>query len=831
VGNLYVADTDNHRIRKITPAGEVSTLAGGGIGFSDGIGSTAKFNHPVDIASDAAGNLYVADTFNDRIRKVTPAGEVSTLAGGGIGFADGVGSDARFYLPHGIASDAAGYLYVADSGNNRIRKITPAGEVSTLAGGKEESANGIENDARFNDPSGIAIDAAGNLYVADTENHRIRKITPAGEVSTLAGSEEDFADGIVGDTRFYYPNGVAIDAVGNLYVADTANDRIRKITPAGEVSTLAGGERGFVDGIGSIAKFNVPYGVASDAAGNLYVADARNHRIRKITPAGEVSTLAGSEEGFSDGVGSDAKFYGPEGITIDAAGNLYVVDTRNNSIRKITPAGEVSTLTDGVGSDAEFFWPSGIAIDAAGHLYVADRYNHRIRKITPAGEVSTFAGGELGFADGVGSDAEFFAPSGIASDAAGNLYVADRGNHCIRKITPAGEVCTLAGGEKGFADGVGSDAKFRDPSGIAIDAVGHLYVADSGNRRIRKIEAFLTGCEKTTGVATQDSGERAKVAKVSTLAGGEEGFADGVGGDAMFFDPFGIASDVAGNLYVADFGNHRIRKITPAGEVRTFAGGEEGFADGIGSDAMFSGPFGIASDAAGNLYVADGGNHRIRKVTPTGEVSTFAGGEAGFADGIGSDAKFFGPAGIASDAAGNLYVAEMGNNRIRKITPAGEVSTLAGGERGFADGVGSDAMFRGPVGIAIDAAGNLYVADMDNNRIRKITPAGKVSTLAGGEAGFAKGIGSIAKFNCPSSIAIDAAGNLYVADGGNHRIRKITPAGEVSMLAGGEKGFADGFGSGARFNNPAGIAIDAAGNLYVADFGNGLIRKIEIRRP
>ncbi|MDR2208256.1 MAG: hypothetical protein LBE22_04700 [Azoarcus sp.] len=333
------------------------------------------------------------------------------------------------------------------------------------------------------------------------------------------------------------------------------------------------------------------------------------------------------------------------------------------------------------------------------------------------------------------------------------------------------------------------------------------------------------------GVATQDGGESAKTVKVSTFAGSEGGFADGVGSDARFLSPSSIAIDAAGNLYVADFGNDRIRKITPTGEVSTFAGGEAGFADGIGSAARFYRPIGIASDAAGNLYVTDRWNHRIRKITPAGEVSTLAGSESGFADGIGGDAKFYCPEGIVSDAAGHLYVTDNENHRIRKITPAGEVSTLAGGEEGFADGTGSDARFNRPLGITIDAAGNLYVADTDNRRIRKITPAGEVSTLAGSEEGFADGVGGDARFSGPYGVAIDAAGYLYVADTFNHRIRKITPAGEVSTLAGGEEGFADGVGSDARFYGPASIAIDAAGNLYVADSGNNRIRKIEIRRP
>ena len=335
---------------------------------------------------------------------------------------------------------------------------------------------------------------------------------------------------------------------------------------------------------------------------------------------------------------------------------------------------------------------------------------------------------------------------------------------------------------------------------------------------------------------------------VSTLAGSGSESGDRISDDRKWM-PQGIVIDATGNFYVTDTLNHRILKVTKKGEVSLLAGGKEGFANGQGSAARFSWPAGIAMDATGNLYVADSSNHRIRKVTPEGEVSTLAGGKKGFADGQGSAARFNGPSAIAIDAAGNLYVADGVNNRICKVTPKGEVSTLAGGRRGFADGQGSAARFWGPSGIAVDAAGNLYVVDNNNYSIRKITPKGKVSTLAGDEPdsedeeqgsvneeygldaehGFEDGQGSAAQFGGPCSIVIDAAGNLYVTD--SHRIRKVTPDGTVSTLAGGEEGFADGEGSAAQFNQPFGIAIDAAGNLYVADTFNHRIRKIEFRRP
>jgi sugar lactone lactonase YvrE len=317
----------------------VTTFAGSTQGFADGTGAAAQFYLPNGVATDTAGNVYVADTHNNKIRKITPEGVVSTIAGSGVnGYANGTGTAAQFNLPSGVAADGIGNVYVADQQNHRIRKISPAGVVTTFAGSSQGYADGIATVARFSTPVGVATDAAGNVYVADYYNNKIRKITSAGVVSTLAGSTQGYADGTGTAAQFYNPSGVALDAAGNVYVADYNNNRIRKITPAGIVSTFAGSgiAVGSLDGIGTAAMFYYPNGVATDGVGNVYVADFNNNEIRKITPEAVVSTLAGNgNSGATDGIGALAQFKYPTGVATDAAGNVYISDTSNHRIRKI----------------------------------------------------------------------------------------------------------------------------------------------------------------------------------------------------------------------------------------------------------------------------------------------------------------------------------------------------------------------------------------------------------------------------------------------------------------------------------------------------------------
>jgi MBG domain/Immunoglobulin I-set domain/PKD domain/Immunoglobulin domain/NHL repeat len=373
---INMATSSPPAVLTVEPALAIFTFAGqpGISGTSDGFGTNAQFGFPSGLAVDGAGNVYVPDIANT-IRKITPAGVVSTLAGMAwvSGTNDGPGSSARFNLPDRLAVDANGNVYVGDSGNNTIRKITPAGVVSTLAGmpGVAGSKDGIGSAARFSGPEGVAVDTAGNVYVGDSGNGTIRKVTPAGAVSTLAGTPglHGTSDGVGGAARFAYPNGVAVDTAGNLYVADgtgsppTPNNAIRRITPAGVVTTLAGSSAsGETDGIGGSARFNNPDSVAVDSAGNIYVAEFNGETIRKITPAGIVDTLAGRwRSGTNDGTGTAARFYYPNGVAVDAAGNLYVGDRQNYTVRKGVPdygqpiiTTQPQSLTNVAGSTAAF---------------------------------------------------------------------------------------------------------------------------------------------------------------------------------------------------------------------------------------------------------------------------------------------------------------------------------------------------------------------------------------------------------------------------------------------------------------------------------------------
>jgi len=683
------------------------TIAGWpAFGFQDGTGAAAIFSHPGGIAIASSGNLYVADTSNCVIRRITPAGVVTTLAGtpGLNGHADGTGASARFQYPGGLCVDENEVLYVAD-GSQTIRRVTSSGVVTTLAGRPwvNGSADGPALSASFWNMSGIARDSAGTLYIVDGSNLTIRKLQ-GGNVTTIAGSPGQWGstDGNGAAARFYYPCGIAVDGTGNLFVNDAYGQTVRKITPAGDVSTFAGlfNSAGTADGSGATARFHNPQGITIDSSGNLYLTDTGSDTIRRITSAGLVSTVAGSpgQEGSTDATGAAARFIAPGGITVDGSGNLYVADTYASTIRRISPSAAVATIAgtaapqglwaDGAAHAARFFSPWGLVLDASGNAYLTDQLNHAVRKLTSSGQVSTLAGqpGIPGSLDGSAASASFNMPAGLALAPNGDLYIADSGNHVIRRLSASGTVSTLAGlaGSPGSADGNGVAARFNSPAGLVLDSSGRLLVADSGNHTIRRVDS--------SGNVTTFSGQA-----------GVSGELDGPRAGALFSSPQGLAFDRDGNLFIADGGNASVRRISSAGWVETLAGGHSGqmgSTDGLGTKAQFYFPQGIAVDSEGFVYIADTFNDTLRRISPQGRVTTIGGEEEtnSLMDGIGSASRFSMPVGLAIDASNRLWVADSYNNTIRR---GGAVSGL----RANFDGEPTAFVEGGPLNLTVNAWG------------------------------------------------------------------------------------------------------------------------------
>jgi uncharacterized protein (TIGR03437 family) len=592
--------------------------------------------------------------------------------------------------------------------------------------------NGPATSAQLSGPSGFAVDSAGNLYIVDQFNYRVREVS-SGVITTVAGNGTHGFSGDNGPATSAqlnfgnggYPNGIAVDSAGNLYIADSGNARIRKVSN-GVITTVAGaGGYGSLgdNGPATSAYLNQPQGIAVDSAGNLYIADWQDNRIRKVAN-GVITTVAGNgTRGYSgdNGLATTAQLAYPQGVAVDSAGNLYIADTSNSRIRKVSN-GVIATVAgdgtfgfsgdNGPATSAQLNGPSGVAVDFAGGLYIGDQLNQRIRKVSNE-VITTVAGGGSSIGDSGPATSAQFAPAGVAVDSAGNLYIADSYNNRIRKVTN-GVIATVAGnGTQGFSgdNGPATSAQLNFgnggyPVGIAVDSAGSLFIADFANYRIRKV---------TNGVIT-------------TVAGnGTPGFSgdNGPATSAQLNNRGGLAVDSAGNLYIADSGNARVRKVSN-GVITTVAGGGSSFGDnGPATSAQLS-VGGIALDSAGNLYIADFYNYRVRKVS-NGVITTVAGdGVPGFSgdDGPATSAQLAYPQGVAVDSAGNLYIADTDNSRIRKVSN-GAITTVAGnGTSGYSGdgGPATSAELEVPEDIAVDSAGKVYIADWNNWTVRVLTP-------------------------------------------------------------------------------------------------------------
>ena len=653
-GDVYIADGAAHRIRKIDIQGNIiTTLAGtGNPGFSGdgGPASAAALNSPFGLAFDDDDNLYIADSGNHRIRKIDIAtGIITTVAGSGsptFEGDDGSALDAAFHAPHGVDVDRHGNIYIADTLNNRIRKVDEFdGIVTTVAGTGIAGYVGDQGravDAELNQPKDVAVDDLGKVYIADTGNHIIRQIDRQGIIFTLAGRRDVPVNPVTVATSGAAQNAVLRNPLSltldqeqrNLYVADTGNHLVRRILLNNVIEdTLITTEAGAVDGSAGydgedrtaiVSSLDSPSAVAVNSLGEVYIADTGNKRVRAIVSAAErgpkilVTKAGNGEASFSgeDAPAINATLHFPSDVALDPNGNIYFSDTGNHRVRRVDlSTGLISTVVgDGVAGnrgvggrvpDARLHSPEGLAFDSEGSLYIADTGNDRVLRLNArTGVIRAIT--EMGSPtpNSTSTVATFNSPTALAIDSEDNLYIAETGNHSIRTIDlNTGGIATVAG--DGSADftgdgGQATRAQLNKPEGVAVDPDGNIVIADTGNRRIRRVEI-------DTGI-------------ISTIAGdGSRGYA-GDGGpatEASLVVPRRVAVDADGNVFISDALDHRIRAIKSDGTMATIAGnGIIDFAGdgGPAASASLNRPLGMAPDADGNLYFVDNHNNRIRVI-------------------------------------------------------------------------------------------------------------------------------------------------------------------------------------------------------------------------
>lgn len=688
--------------------------------------------------------------------------------------------------------------------------------------------------------------------------------------SASPGAITTYAGGGIGDggpassARVSAPSGVAVDSSGNLFIADSFHNRIRKVDTSGTITTVAGnGKQGYLGDGGSAtsASLNNPRGIAVDSAGNLFIADTGNNRVRSVDAAGTITTFAGGGNPIlvgplsylgDGGQAARANLLDPHGVAVDTTGNLFIADSANSRIRKVNTLGIITTLagngTYGYSGDgglallAQVNYPGGIATDSAGNVFIADSGNNRVRKVNTSGTITTVAGnGTYGYSGdgGLATNAQLAYPSGVAVDSTGNLVVALGRSNRVRKVNTLGTITTVAGnGNYSISGPVGdggpaTNATVRAPEGVAVDSMGNLFIADTGHRRIRKVDV--------SGIIT-------------SIVGG----AIGDGGPAIgaYLSASHIAVDPAGNLFIADADSHRIREVDTSGNITTVAGnGTWGYAGdgGPATSASFRGFGGIAVDSTGNIFIADVINYRIRKVSTSGTITTIAGNGTDVGgggnyyprDGVLATSTAIGyPTGLAVDFAGNVFIADGGNFVVRKVDTSGVISTVAGNHpsghlafsgQGYSGdgGPATSANLHNPRGLVVDSAGNLFIADANNFVVRKVSASGIITTVAGnGTYGYSGdgGPATSASFGyLNGDVTVDSSGNLYIADPHNNRIRMVDTSGTIATVAGNGTAGYEGDGGPATSSSlysPHGVAVDTTGNLFIADSGNNCIRKV-----
>jgi trimeric autotransporter adhesin len=642
----------------------VTTVVGGARG-NGGRATNASLNSPNSVAQDSSGNLYVSEFDGQRIRKITPGGVISTYAGTGIAGYNGdniAANTAQLYFPAGLAFDSVGNLVVADGVNNRVRKISPSGIITTFAGtgaAGYSGDGGLATVATFNQPFGLTYDAAGNLYITDIGNCVVRVVNTSNIINTYAGNGTCGFGGDKGQATsatLDFPRGIVTDGHGNLYIADTNNFRVRVVNAAGLINTFAGnGVNGFSGdgGPAASAEIGAPRALAF-RSNTLFISRAGKNRVRTVPLNTRIiNTYAGSNFGY-DGDGlplPSSQFAGMNGILVDSAGALLVVDGGNNRLRKASN-GVMKTIAGGYIGDnkpatrASLVVPEAIAFDKSGNYYVAESDGNRVRKVSATGTITTIAGtGVSGYSGdgGPGTAATLWFPVGVAADSSGNVFVADQFGTVIREIDTQGTINNFS-----------ADPRFLGIETMVADSANNLYAADTGSCVIWKITP----------------------AAVVSIVAGVQGTcsynSDHISATTAYLNtPYGVALDTRGGLYIADSTNNRIRKVAPNGIITTIVGdGNCGFSGdgGLGTLAEVCFPTGVVVSGNGSVYMADTANLRIRKLAG-GAIKTYAGtGISGFnGDGAASTVNFDDPVALAFNPNGALFVVDDLAELVRTI--------------------------------------------------------------------------------------------------------------------------------------------------------------------
>jgi sugar lactone lactonase YvrE len=911
--SIAVADTGNNRVRLIDPSGGVTTIgsvAGAAGIFStnlstiDQVANEIIFNNPQSVSFDGADNLIVVDRSDRQVQVVTGVfgdkTQIVSLAQTGT-FGEAVSVVVRgtqtFVLDKNAVSEAEAVKAVT-IGEPEITSLSL--DSDRLEGGAEVIITG----KNFGPESMVVLgDSPGNdvrvLSATEIRFSVPQQTVPGsrtlsvqtrggvdqrafaiiskpfeelsnGDITTIAGGIPFLGDGgIATRASLFKPGNITIDGSGNLIITDPLNGRIRRVeADTGIITTMAGnGTRNFGgDNVQAVsASLSVPKGVALDGSGNLIIADTGNNRIRRVDAnTGIITTVAGNGERKFSGDGGEAisaSLAEPTSVSVDLAGNLLIVDAGNSRIRRVdsktkiitTLAGNGKFDFSGDGSPATsaslnlgfqsffgFIAGGDVAVDKVGNLIIADFNNHRIRHVDAiTGIITTIVGsGKAGFSgdDGQAIRADLNLPTGVALNGSGDLIIADTQNNRIRRVNSSGIINTIAGNGRATFSGDGdqaTNAGLGFPEDVAIDGTGNMLISDSLNNRIRLVDAA-----KGT---------------ITTLAGNGTKSFDGDRGSAISAGlsfPESVAVDRLGNLFIADGGNDRIRRVDASGVIDTFAG--DGLQDGFGrgsfggdggpaTSAGLSLPTSVVLDSAGNLFIADKENNRIRRVDASGNIDTVAGnGTAGFSGDGGpatSAALNIGfSTGVAVDREGNLLIGDTNNNRVRRVNRmTGIITTVAGNGTARFSGDGGQALNAGmsPGEIAVDRAGNLFIMDVSNIRIRRVdAKTGTITTVAGnGDDSLDDDDGPATRISIgfPESIAVDGADNLFIAtfniirrvDAGTGIITTVVGTGRFNYSGDGAPAIE------ASLRNPDGIAIDEAGNLFIADTSNNAIRVVK----